>query len=165
MNDTFDFIENTACNLRHRIMEKYPQIKGSTVELLKKTVELFGGTILGTNNPMYYEIKGERLFVREKGCFYIKLPLYTTPLRDCFTIAHDLGHYIMHYNETKGECVFPRFGNNTDEVQANRFAAAFLMPKNEFLRARNEYKDSIPLIAAHFQVTTNDVFNRMKYLK
>lgn len=62
------------------------------------------------------------------------------PVRQRFTIAHELGHFCLHKNWSD---VFidsefePRFrdrrssrGENPEEIQANKFAAALLMPKS-----------------------------------
>lgn len=59
--------------------------------------------------------------------------------RQRFTIAHEIGHYILHKNEgplfvDKGETVMYRDTNSTSgeyrrEREANAFAAALLMPK------------------------------------
>ena len=54
-----------------------------------------------------------------------------------FTIAHELGHYFMHsgfYKHSKSVPLsFISFKNDKDiiEVEANRFAAELLMPKNK----------------------------------
>ena len=62
-------------------------------------------------------------------------------VRQRFSVAHELGHYILH----QGSSVFVdrrvRFrdstsstGTNREEVQANRFAAALLMPESLVLK-------------------------------
>ncbi|WP_374046050.1 ImmA/IrrE family metallo-endopeptidase [Massilia sp. R2A-15] len=60
-------------------------------------------------------------------------------MRDRFTIAHEFGHFVLHYlyrkqvlQEPIGELVAQRYGTNQAEKEANWFAAAFLMPEAEF---------------------------------
>ncbi|MBL9170653.1 MAG: ImmA/IrrE family metallo-endopeptidase [Verrucomicrobiales bacterium] len=63
------------------------------------------------------------------------------PNRQRFTIAHELGHYVLHqYDEVHVDRAVVRLrsgesssGENPDEVEANRFAAELLMPEN-FIR-------------------------------
>lgn len=159
----FDQIEDIGSNFRKTVDEKYPDEKNVT-NLLSNVVRVLGGKIIGTNSPEYYEINGGSLRINKIGDFYIKLPMDTSPLRDNFTIAHELGHYFLHYKEEDGNKLYARYGNSSEEIQANRFAAAFLMPREQFLKARKDYNNSVPLIAAHFQVSTDVVQERMKYI-
>lgn len=76
--------------------------------------------------------------------FEIRLALATGPLRDRFTIAHELGHFVLHYlyrkqnlNDDVRHLVAQRFGSSQAEKEANWFAAAFLMPTDAF---KAEYK-------------------------
>jgi Zn-dependent peptidase ImmA (M78 family) len=85
----------------------------------------------------------ESIIVRSAQDFTIYLPTMTVLERDRFTIAHELGHLILHYplaaraspgiwmratrwvDETNADLV-------RTEWEANWFAAAFLMPATEF---------------------------------
>lgn len=93
-------------------------------------VDLWGGN---SSDSGSIEIHG--------SSFEIRLAIATGPLRDRFTIAHEIGHYILHYlyrkqilNESINDLVAQRFGTNQAEKEANWFAAAFLMPADEFKR-------------------------------
>lgn len=73
--------------------------------------------------------------------FEIRLAIATGPLRDRFTIAHELGHFVLHYlyrkqklDENLNTLVAQRFGSNQAEKEANWFAAAFLMPAEDYIR-------------------------------
>ncbi|HEO1804982.1 TPA: ImmA/IrrE family metallo-endopeptidase [Acinetobacter baumannii] len=52
-----------------------------------------------------------------------------------FTLAHELGHYVLHSKESKrefidmSETMFRSEGSNDFEVEANHFAASILMPE------------------------------------
>lgn len=66
----------------------------------------------------------------EKKIYVSKSDAYT---RKAFTVAHELGHYFLHQDEN--EEVFLRLYNDEPdtpvdvrEVEANKFAAALLMP-------------------------------------
>lgn len=90
---------------------------------------------------------GERLEIQRPGDFRIIIPQFTSERRDRFTIAHEVGHYFLHYlypaaldeqTEPLGERVFARGGQNRAETEANVFASSLLMPEREFREAFNE---------------------------
>lgn len=112
--------------------------------------------------------------------FCIHLNQRKHPIREKFTLAHELGHLFLHMgfiiDESKWE-TFSEFDedvfyrDNTyskDEYEANEFAASFLMPKDEFLDVAEQYLDknqySIEPIAQHFGVSNDAVSNRGKWL-
>lgn len=49
------------------------------------------------------------------------------PSRLRFDIAHEIGHLVMHQKQSRPE-------HNKAEVQANRFASAFLLPRKAFIK-------------------------------
>jgi Zn-dependent peptidase ImmA (M78 family) len=64
-----------------------------------------------------------------------------SPVRQRFTIAHEIGHYILHVTEKKESLFIDKqyaatynrdalssTGDDAQEIQANSFAAALLMP-------------------------------------
>jgi|GEM_PF-266062 len=55
--------------------------------------------------------------------------------RKRFTIAHELGHFMMHRSQALTVCKNPFREKNPLESEANKFAASLLMPRNLF-RAR-----------------------------
>jgi len=85
----------------------------------------------------------DAVVVEPDESFLIRLSSYTGALRDNFTIAHELGHKVMHWPKVKKK--YPGAGmkatrrvDNSDaalvrcEWEANWFASAFLMPADEF---------------------------------
>jgi IrrE N-terminal-like domain len=63
------------------------------------------------------------------------------PERRRFTIAHELGHFLMPLHGANAQCAKTDMGvlttkdpNRAREAEANRFAAALLMPREMFLR-------------------------------
>jgi len=91
------------------------------------------------------------------------------PARKNFTVAHELGHYLLGHNAANGYAVLLR---NTDEMvktpleqEANCFAANLLVPE-PFLR---EYLDTYPFItdpqlARIFGVSAEVIRYRRLYL-
>lgn len=77
-------------------------------------------------------------------------PLDTSPERDRFSIAHELGHYFLHFRMTKQAMVAQRFGSTREEWEANWFAAGFLMPAAEF---HEHYHAGFPALARHCRVS------------
>lgn len=91
----------------------------------------------------------EAITVQPSGEFEISLPTVTSVERDRFTIAHELGHFFLHFPAIRAAnpnaiMAATRKVNHLDESQkraeweANWFAASFLMPRQEFTRIYNE---------------------------
>ena len=91
----------------------------------------------------------DAIVVEPDGSFRIRLSSHTSALRDNFTIAHELGHLLLHWPKVRAE--FDGYGmkatrrvdaSNADlqrcEWEANWFASAFLMPEKEFQAAFKE---------------------------
>ncbi len=159
---TFKELDQIAGEFR----DKADEVIGFTnnvSDFLAKIVKALGGTISILKNPAIYEANGGSLVIQPDGRFQINLSPVTSPLRDNFTIAHELGHYFLHYDRSKKEVqTFARYGNNKQEIEANRFAAAFLMPKPRFEKAMKDFNNSVLLIAAKFQVSESAVRVRME---
>lgn len=93
----------------------------------------------------------------------------TSGLRDRFTVAHELGHYILHYllARQNGKVVekmyATRYGSGREEWEANWFAASFLMPRNAFSDAYRRLAD-VDAIAMAFGVSRTAAETRAKAL-
>lgn len=90
----------------------------------------------------------DAIVVQPDGSFLIRLSSQTGALRDNFTIAHELGHLLLHWPLVKkahsGDGMHAtRRVEDSDrnlvrcEWEANWFASAFLMPAKEFGAAYN----------------------------
>jgi Zn-dependent peptidase ImmA (M78 family) len=93
-----------------------------------------------------------------------------SPVRKRFTLAHELGHYVLHSNDSKmfvDTAIFKRqidggYSSKEErmEREANNFAANILMPEILVYReVRNFYKDlndenNIAALAQKFEVST-----------
>lgn len=114
--------------------------------------------------------------VKEGDSFRILVSPFQDEKRRRFTIAHELGHLFLHMGyltnielwENQDENIYHRMGSSEKEYQANEFAAAFLMPKNEYLRVMNENVDGNKVntskIAEYFNVSVEAASNRGKFL-
>lgn len=102
------------------------------------------------------EISGMLLFKNDKN--FIVINSLQSPLRQRFTIAHELGHFFLHdknslYLDKK---VFFRNndskeGNFKIEIEANNFAANLLMPKKRIENFIINYKHFDPHNEEHLK--------------
>lgn len=118
---------------------------------IENVVERLGGSIEFRDLEELTNQTGS-LAVRGRGNFTIFLPWYTNRLRNRFTIAHELGHYVLHSRLGQQPIRVARAESNALEWEANWFAAAFLMPRDEFVQ-RHGTGASIPYLAAQFDVS------------
>lgn len=94
------------------------------------------------------------IFMHGESDFDILLPHYTSPLRDRFTVAHELGHYFLHSDQGDQPIVAFRKGSTRIEWEANWFAAALLMPRVEFKTVYDKTGD-LAVVAMKFGVSTD----------
>jgi hypothetical protein len=86
----------------------------------------------------------ESLHVAEPGIFTIFVPHFTSARRDRFTKAHPKENRELH---------FSRGARDRAETEANVFASALLMPKQQFCEAYREFDGDIWQLAARFDVS------------
>lgn len=114
--------------------------------------------------------RAESLEVREPGDFTVIIPTHTSQLRDRFTIAHELGHYFLHYRAPDSHRVgertstFTRLGRNVAETQANVFASNILMPADHFQGVFERSGRDMAMVARHFAVSVPAAKVRAEYL-
>src|SRR5438132_329346 len=129
-------------------MPTFSQIDAHAEEILRQTgtlrvpvdVELVAYRLdLRTEAaPLGENVSG--LLVVEKGHGVIGYNVTQASVRQRFTIAHEIGHFILHRSNNPSDLfidthyiVYRRdaqssTGENRREIEANRFAAALLMP-------------------------------------
>jgi predicted transcriptional regulator len=116
----------------------------------------------------------ESIIVRSRTDFTIFLPSMTSSVRDRFTVAHELGHFFLHYPRAAEEApgipmIATRWVDENDreqqraEWEANWFAAAFLMPASAFVDTMNRFKQ-IERAAEIFAVSVQAASVRAKSL-
>lgn len=125
-------------------------------------LEKLGGQLVVDNGE-------ESLTILGVGDFIVHVPQHTTRTRDRFTIAHELGHYFLHFRAPDellaGQRLkrATRMGRNVGETQANVFASNLLMPADAFAAAVDE-QGSIRQVARIFDVSVPAAQVRADYL-
>ena len=119
-----------------------------------------GGRIVFADSP-------ESLVVDKPKSFTIFLPNLTSERRDRFTVAHEIGHYFLHYRLPKidGARTFGRGERNRAETQANVFASSLLMPTEHFTSAFVAHAGDIWRLAAQFDVSPRAAEVRAEVLR
>ena len=102
------------------------------------------------------------LTVLDNDKFSISLDVFTSPLRDNFYITKALGDYLLFGNGDKKE--YGSFRVDDTTYLSNSFAYGFLTPKNELLKRFKEVNGNITLCASYFQIPTDFIKARLKYL-
>ena len=131
----------TIANIARSVAKKVGYEPGGD---LREVVRKLGGTISHENLWGNGSTDSGSIEIKD-GKFEIRLAIATGPLRDRFTIAHELGHYVLHFlyrkqflAEPLTEMIAQRYGASAVEREANQFAAAFLMPEEEYKAAFRE---------------------------
>lgn len=130
-------------------------------EPLEPLVSQIGGKIT-YRDPTGAE-RPEAIRVHPSGLFEIFIPSVTSLGRDRFTIAHELGHFFLHFplvqqmNRENGmlatRWVDPTNGDlQRCEWEANWFGASFVMPREPFIEACRSYANT-GMVASIFGVT------------
>lgn len=139
---------------------------------LHDLVERMGGTVQIEDTLLTDPEHTGSLYVDGVSRFRIVVPSHTSPERDRFTIAHELGHYILHYLWAKKKnplmsdrVVAYRRGSERIEWEANWFAAAFLMPEAAFRAAFTDVAGDIRALADRFRVSIAAAEVRAKGLR
>lgn len=132
---------------------------------LEPLIEQLGGTVTYLRGLDSIEAEDGSLHVWGPEDFEIKVSAFTGPVRDRFTIAHELGHFVLHSDRGQKPIKAARFGSNRVEWEANWFAAAFLMPEEAFRKVCAKYDNDPDLVAAHFVVSSKAAEVRMQALE
>jgi predicted transcriptional regulator len=96
------------------------------------------------------------IYVHGPHDFDILVPDWTSTSRDKFTVAHELGHYVLHSGVGAVPLValrLPVDRRGRSEWEANWFAAGFLMPEEAFRRAWDRYGGCVERSALMFGVS------------
>lgn len=120
-----------------------------------------GGTVLTTFDT---PDKPESLQVRASDDFTIIVPWNTSHARDRFTVAHEIGHLVLHYDDAHGTTSFYRYGRSRQESEANAFAAALLMPAGHFEQVYARHNGDLAELAEHFAVSASTARMRAQSL-
>jgi Zn-dependent peptidase ImmA (M78 family) len=149
-------VETEASGLSLRAIRDYAEKVGGEYEIydansradLFVLLEELGGEVRVHDGP-------ESLVVTDVGDFIVNIPTTTSSRRDRFTIAHELGHYFLHYlfPGRSGPAVFGRGLTNRAETEANTFASSLLMPEKGFREAYELVGPNARELAMIFEVS------------
>ena len=133
---------------------------GEVVELVRK----LGGKVEYLRWESWLTHDCDTIVVTGPGDFVIKLLGVDGPLRNNFTIAHEIGHYVLHSRMGQiAPMMAGRKGSTRVEWEANWFAAALLMPAKEFTEIVGQGAGDLEL-AARFNVSIEAAQVRRKVL-
>ncbi|MEC9346659.1 MAG: ImmA/IrrE family metallo-endopeptidase [Pseudomonadota bacterium] len=126
-------------------------------------LEQLGGRIKYKEFWDLHDVGADSITIFAPSDFEIYVSSRTSPERDRFTIAHEIGHYFLHYlfrrdmdeDFRNSNCGMQatRYGSSREEWEANWFAASFLMPKSEFKEKFREFEGDVDSIANFFRVS------------
>lgn len=121
---------------------------------IEKIVKDLGGTLEYVDHDRYQETEDGSIVVKGLNEFDIYVSKNNGYHRKRFTIAHELGHYMLHskFGRIKGKAQrFPSIQEYSQiEIEANWFAAGFLMPISEF---KNKCENGLLNNAIYFGVS------------
>jgi hypothetical protein len=106
------------------------------------------------------------IYVEGIGDFKIELPCGLPVETERFCLAHELGHYFLHFfipsmdNEQMSPIRAFAAGEELAEYEANWFAAAFLLPKAIYTTKYNACAGDHAVLASYFQVPIQLSSNR-----
>lgn len=153
MSTSWDDVINTAKNLR----KTYHRENQSLQETIRKICQK-------NNIRIDYGIHGEK--AKHNGNHWtITLPLDSSQVRDNFTIAHEFGHIFLRHPCDINNEIHRSGERNKREVQANLFAAEFLMSKEEFTQAAREFNNDEQKLARKFEVSQAAALVRLSALR
>jgi Zn-dependent peptidase ImmA (M78 family) len=156
----------------YRIAESVgAQLKYAPGQALEPLVAQLGGRIQYQDFWDLESTAAGSIQIRDEHDFEIFIAEHTGPLRDRFTIAHELGHYVLHYvlplrqKKPTGPIQATRSGSGRVEWEANWFAAALLMPEKSFKKAFSAEEGDLIAVADKFGVSERAAEIRALVLK
>ncbi len=148
-----------------RLAEDFARQQGfSPGDRIEAFIAALGGRIEYLGTPESWTAEDGSLYVHGPGDFEILISAFTGPERDRFTIAHELGHYVLHSDAGEKPLKATRFGSTRPEWEANWFAASFLMPAEHFRQTCREFRNDADLVAARYLVSSRAAEVRMECL-
>lgn len=164
-------------------LRNYWKISNKPIKNIINVLE-HNGIIVSSFNPLYgrlnYKIDGytQQVRIKNNKLFCVIVEDYKESwVRKNFSLAHELGHIILHNSYNYSE--LSKSEQNQLENEANLFASAFLLPKdefiedmksvrslNDFVRLKQKWFVSIGAMlirAKQLGIITNDEY--LKYIK
>lgn len=133
-----------------RVTCKPPNTKSLTIVML--ALNLFN---LNVDVWPFRTQKFAGMLYTDDGTFTIVVNRNHPSHKQIFTMAHEIGHYILHRDQLTEFLCNELFASNRRylEIEANRFAAELLMPVNEYVIALEACDGHFREVAEHFYVS------------
>lgn len=154
MSREWNLIDQDAAELIRNLQNELP-IKISGI------AKALGLTVRASTLPV--GISGEiRPNPAEDGKYIIKVNRHDSPARQRFTVAHEIGHFLLHRDQIGGgiqdDALYRSTLSDRREAEANRLAADLLMPtallEDAMARARLLGAEDVPsYLAKQFEVS------------
>lgn len=166
-----DLSKESVSNIAETIARELRYGVGNDIEPIIKKI---GGKIVFKSIWDLMDGDSETIVISGVNNFEITLPEHTSTERDRFTIAHELGHYILHYlyliqsnsSVANKKMRATRSGSpERAEYEANWFAASFLMPAAQFRSAYAKCEGSVFALSEKFGVSISAASIRAQSLK
>jgi predicted transcriptional regulator len=167
MGIDYEPAEQHPCNLSKAKIDEYASNVAAALKFdpggdVQALVRRLGGRI-HIEDPFGPGPDEDSIFVHSKNDFDIILSAISSSRRDRFTIAHELGHYLLHSRLGERPLRANRSGSNRAEWEANWFAAGFLMPRDRFAKCHQDGY-SIGRLADEFAVSESAARVRLEAL-
>jgi IrrE N-terminal-like domain len=164
------FIKPSPANLTKQAVDKFA---GEVAQRLGYTpgadLEAIVTSIGGQIRYDTWEHTGEdgslEVYPGSSPSFVIRLAAFNGNLRNRFTIAHELGHYFLHSGGGKKPIRVARADSGRLEWEANWFAAAFLLPADQFIQDWTKYGKSAARLVSVYKVSEAVVDIRLENLQ
>ena len=107
----------------------------------------------------YIGINGNSMIIKDDGSFEIYVSAMDSEDRQRFTIAHELGHYFIHYLQDASGTSKTQYYRTSyaqggrEEYEANIFAASLLMPEQNFKQRFELRGGDLSAVAKDFGVS------------
>lgn len=135
---------------------------------IEKIPRMLGGKLKECSES---DMNDMEAMIKKEGhdSFVIYISKSKPPKRKRFSIAHELGHLFLHMGylirpeiwekeDEYKDSVYYRYGYNKEELEANEFAGAFLMPEQEFRKIAKQHLEhgyyDLEAISDYFDVST-----------
>ncbi len=166
MNELAENQEATPCNWSRADVQRFASKLATTLGFspgddIERLIERLGGRVTKSDWESARETGSITVYGPRK--FQISLSPMSGDRRSRFTIAHELGHYILHADAGRKPLHVRRDGSGPVEWEANWFAAGFLMPE-DILREKVGDGYGNAELAEHFGVSKEAVQIRRQSL-
>lgn len=124
---------------------------------------LIGGVVKAVPNLTHQGERVAGLLTQENSEFKLEFELYEPVVRQRFSIGHELGHYFLHIGQP--EISAPGLEKPDIESEADAFAAALLIPRDELRQDLAEFGPSTAFLAQRYNVSEAALKSRLQILK